>query len=439
MCAMSGRVRALMPALSLLLGSVLSAQYFVPGPLIPELNPAGTSNFSPTVSTDELYMVFSSTRPGGAGGYDLYDTSRPAIGAPWSPPVNLAALNSISDDYEPNLSIDGLTLFFISTRAGGIGPSDIYVSTRPTTAAPWGPPANLGAPLNAVGIAHDDPYLTEDQLTLFFTATGVGGADVWSATRPAIGLPFGAAAVFAPASGTSFDHSPAVEGNGGVVFFSSTRPGGTTGSSDFYMVTLDPVTSTYSAPVGIAGLNTIDWDSNMSIGRTTGTVFVSQFVGANSSIVQVFNTDPPVTIPTSPTIATEPHAIAAPARTVWRRSYSSSITVPTVTLREWRPAASGAAGRIDALLVSFFLQTPSLPASLVFPGSTGDIFLAGSVVTLTLTIVPPATVAGVQSATLAVPPVPAFAGLVLHLQGADLDIAPSLLQMSQPASLLLTP
>src|SRR5262245_60339170 len=159
MCAMSGRVRALMPALAVLLGPVLSAQYFVPGPPIPELNPAGTSNFSPTVSTDELYMVFASRRPGGAGGYDLYDTSRPSVLAPWSPPVNLAALNSTSDDHEPNLSIDGLTLLFASARAGGIGRSDIYVSTRPTTAAPWGPPANLGAPINAPFSVNDDPYL----------------------------------------------------------------------------------------------------------------------------------------------------------------------------------------------------------------------------------------------------------------------------------------
>src|SRR5262249_34657547 len=135
----------------------------------------------------------------------------------------------------------------------------------------------------------------------------------------------------------------------------------------------------------------------------------------------------------------EPHAIASPARTIWRRSYSSRLVVPTVTVDEWRPAASGPAGRLDGMLVTFTLLTPSIPASLLLAGSLGDIFLTGSVVTLTLTVLPPATVAGVQSATIAVPPVPAFAGLLLHLQGADLDIATSVLQMSQPASLLLVP
>ena len=438
MSAMLSRARSA-PLLSLVFASALSAQYFVPGPPIPELNAAGTSNWSPTLSTDELYLVFASSRPGGFGGYDLYESSRPSVLAPWSPPVNLGVLNSTSDDYEPNLSIDGLTLFFVSTRAGGIGPSDIYVSTRPTTAAPWSPPANLGAPVNAAGIVNDDPYLTENQLTLFFTATGVGGADVWSATRPAVALPFGAPAVFAPASSTSFDHSPAVEGNGDVLFFSSTRPGGTSGSTDFYMITRDPVTTLYSAPLGIASLNTIDWDSNLSIGRTTGSIYVSQWVGGTASIVRVFNTQPPVTIPANGTIAALPVTITAPPRVIWRRTYSSSITVPSVSLGEWRPAASGASGRIDVLLTSFVLNSPSIPASFILPGSLGDVFLGSPAVTLTLSVVPPATMAGVQNATLVIPPVPAFVGLVLHLQGADLDLASSVLQMSQPASLLLTP
>jgi len=433
------RARAAAPLLPFLVASTLSAQYFTPGPPIPELNLAGTSNWSPTVSSDELYMIFTSNRPGGLGGYDLYETSRASRFVPWSAPVALAVLNSTADDWEPNLSIDGLTLHFVSVRTGGIGTSDIYVSTRATTTSPWGAPVNLGSPVNAAGITNDDPYLTENQLMLFFTATGAGLADIWTATRTAINQPFGAPVVFAPASGPSYDHSAAVEGNGDVVFFSSTRPGGTTGSSDFYMTTRDPVTNTYSAPVGMAELNTTDWDSNMSIGRTSGTVFVSQWVGASASIVQFFSTQAPVTIATNPTIAAEPHTITAPPRVIWRRSYSSSITVPSVTLSEWRPTASGAAGRIDALLTSFVLNSPSFPASTILPGSLGDVFLGSPAVTLTLSIVPPATVANVQTATLVVPPVPAYIGLVLHVQGADLDLASSVLRMSQPASVRLVP
>jgi hypothetical protein len=279
MSAMPAR-HAFLPLLAAFFPSVLAAQFYVAGPPIPELNLAGSSNFSPTVSTDELYMVFASTRAGGSGGYDLYETSRASVVVPWSPPVNIAVLNSINDDYEPNLAIDGLTLLFVSTRAGGIGTSDIYVSTRPTTSSPWGPPANLGGPINVAGNVNDDPYLSENQLTLYYTHTST--SDVWSATRPAIGQPFGAPGPFAPMNSTAFDHSPAVEGNGDLLFFASTRTGGTTGSSDFYMITRDPVTSLYSAPLGIATLNTVDWDSNLSIGRTTGTLFISQFVGINS-------------------------------------------------------------------------------------------------------------------------------------------------------------
>ncbi|MBP7734536.1 MAG: OmpA family protein [Spirochaetes bacterium] len=53
-------------------------------------NPINTEycEFGPVILADNLTLIFSSTRPGGSGGYDLYKTERTESGG-WSKPVNL--------------------------------------------------------------------------------------------------------------------------------------------------------------------------------------------------------------------------------------------------------------------------------------------------------------------------------------------------------------
>lgn len=259
-------------AVALACAATLHAQnaYFTADAPITELNMPGTNSFSPTLSEDELYMVFASDRPGGLGGYDLYETQRPDVDALWGPPQNLVQLNSTGADYEPNLSYDGLELYFVSTRPGGIGPSDIYRSQRPAVGAPWGPPQNIGSPVNQAGVFNDDPFLAQNGLRMFYTSSlGAGGADIYVTQRPAIGAPWGPPQVFAPAASAQFDHSPVVDGSGDTVWFSSTRPGGAAGSSDWWMTYRDPVTGTYAPAVPIPDLCTTDWDSNgWHAGRT---------------------------------------------------------------------------------------------------------------------------------------------------------------------------
>src|SRR3989440_167247 len=84
-----------------------------------------------TVRVDGKELMFWSTRPGGLGGADLWLSTRQTVHDSWSPPVNLPApLNSSSDDVTPSLSFDGRTLIFASNRPGGSGGNDIYMSTR---------------------------------------------------------------------------------------------------------------------------------------------------------------------------------------------------------------------------------------------------------------------------------------------------------------------
>jgi hypothetical protein len=85
-------------------------------------------------------------------------------------PVNLGPMvNSSSFDQKPCISADGLSLYFASDRPGGYDEAidDIWLSTRPTTDDPWGPPENLGPVVNSeVGEFH--PSISGDELELYF-------------------------------------------------------------------------------------------------------------------------------------------------------------------------------------------------------------------------------------------------------------------------------
>ncbi len=74
----------------------------------------GASDSSPTASADETEIFFSSDRPGGRGGRDIYYATRPDRFSDFSAPTNLGELfNGVDDDTHPALSTDGRTLYFV--------------------------------------------------------------------------------------------------------------------------------------------------------------------------------------------------------------------------------------------------------------------------------------------------------------------------------------
>ena len=108
---------------------------------------------TPCISPDGLSLYFASTRPGGVGFHDLWVATRTSTTDEWSEPVHLgSAINSWADDYGPSISSDGLTLYFRSNRSGGRGQGDIWVSTRSSKDATWPAAVNAGFPMmfNAV-------------------------------------------------------------------------------------------------------------------------------------------------------------------------------------------------------------------------------------------------------------------------------------------------
>lgn len=78
-----------------------------------ELDSSGAEE-DPSVTADRLVVVWSSDRPG-TGDHDLWTATRPSPRAPFDPPEELVGLNSAVFEGSPELSPDGLTLFFRRT------------------------------------------------------------------------------------------------------------------------------------------------------------------------------------------------------------------------------------------------------------------------------------------------------------------------------------
>jgi outer membrane protein OmpA-like peptidoglycan-associated protein len=102
-----------------------------------------------------MKIIFSSNRPGGYGGEDLYIVERNPFGE-WGVPSNLGpAINTPLTELSPFLGQDGKTLYFASNGHPGFGETDIFKSVFDE--GKWSAPVNLGRPLNTEG---SDRYFT---------------------------------------------------------------------------------------------------------------------------------------------------------------------------------------------------------------------------------------------------------------------------------------
>jgi hypothetical protein len=102
------------------------------GPVVfvTELNLAGFNEQAASLRHDAKEIFFFSNRPGGQGGIDIWTSTRQNANDSWSPPANVVSLNTPAFDGTPNLSFDGLTMLLGSSRPGGFGGNDIYITTR---------------------------------------------------------------------------------------------------------------------------------------------------------------------------------------------------------------------------------------------------------------------------------------------------------------------
>ena len=125
------------------------------------------------ISQDGQLLVFTGCNyPEGQGSCDLYFSIKTNTG--WSEAQNLGpVVNTDFWESSPSLSPDKKDLYFASSRAGGYGGRDIWV-THHLPNGKWGRPENLGPTINTGG-DESCPFIHADNQTLYFNSNGHTG------------------------------------------------------------------------------------------------------------------------------------------------------------------------------------------------------------------------------------------------------------------------
>ena len=214
---------------------------------------------------DGLAIYFSSNRPGGLGSQDIWVTRRVSVDSRWEAPVNIGPpVNSPENDFAPNVSIDGHLLFWASSRPGGHGAPDLYMSRRdnPNDDHGWGEPVNLGPGANTADFEQAPNYhqnAEEGGGNLYFNRgdATLNLADLYYVGVSRDGVAHGPAVFVAELNMVGANEQAAsLRHDGKEVFFFSNRLGGE-GLTDIWTSTRQNANDAWSAPVNLgAPVNT---------------------------------------------------------------------------------------------------------------------------------------------------------------------------------------
>jgi hypothetical protein len=130
------------------------------------------------LSPDGESMIIYRTAAGLVSG-DLFET-RKQDGLWQVPALMTDQINSAAHEPSASIAPDGHEIYFTSDRPGGFGGRDLY-RIRRLPNGEWSMPLNLGPTVNTP-YDEDAPFLHSDGVTLFFSSTGhntMGGYDIF--------------------------------------------------------------------------------------------------------------------------------------------------------------------------------------------------------------------------------------------------------------------
>ncbi|NPA67269.1 MAG: hypothetical protein GXO50_01540 [Chlorobi bacterium] len=160
----------------------------------------------------------------------------------WSKPVKLGAnINTEDRETHASMSADGKYLYFTSDRPGGFGGLDIYVSEKMKNGI-WGPPRNLGEGVNTK-YNEEGPFIHPDGKTLYFSSKGhenLGGYDIFKSEKTQFGTWTKAENIGYPINTVGDDvfYTPTADGQ--HAYYSSKRSPESE-DNDIFLITLDSV------------------------------------------------------------------------------------------------------------------------------------------------------------------------------------------------------
>ncbi|MFL5753629.1 MAG: hypothetical protein ACJ76F_09495 [Bacteroidia bacterium] len=197
---------------------------------IPNIN---TSGHDATISISHDGSKLFIYRNINAGNGDIYVSH--LNGTEWTTPEKVKGINSNHWEGSVCLSPDEKTIYFSSERPGGFGGRDIYYATLLPDGA-WGNVKNMGGEINT-SLDEDAPFVHSDGKTLFFSSNGhntIGGYDIFRSDlkNAKWGKPYN---VGKPVNTPQDDKFYVVSSDGERGYYSSEKGSGL-GQQDIYMV-----------------------------------------------------------------------------------------------------------------------------------------------------------------------------------------------------------
>jgi len=239
--------------------------------------------FSPSISADGLSLYFLSDRPGGVGWLDIWVATRETIDGPWGEPVNLGpTINTPISEWGVSISYDGLSLYFDTSETGLMSINDLWIVTRATTDDDWNHPVSLGATVNRSMTDDFSPSISSDGLSLYFTSCpargGHGGYDLWVATRGTTDSDWRSPVNLGPmVNSAHLDGTPGISADGRALFFVSRRPDGY-GSDDIWVTMRETTDAPWEDAVNLGSIiNSAESESWPNVSADGSTLFFNAY------------------------------------------------------------------------------------------------------------------------------------------------------------------
>jgi len=191
------------------------------------------------ISPDGNYLFFTICGAEfGYGSCDIYWSKREGDG--WSEPKNCGPkVNTRYWESQPSMAADGKTIYFTSNRPGGYGGMDLW-KTEMISEGVFTDPVNLG---NVINTPYDElsPFIHFDQKTFYFSSDGhlgMGGRDLFYSKMQSDGNWNKPVNLGYPINSYQDESGIFINAQGNVAYFASNRPGGF-GGLDIYCFELE--------------------------------------------------------------------------------------------------------------------------------------------------------------------------------------------------------
>jgi hypothetical protein len=203
----------------------------------------------PSISDDGHLLFFFSTRGGGHGGSDIYVSYRAdrKNDLAWEAPVNLCPhVNTAADESGSEYVAGarrGFASLYFNRRSAPVATADFDIYSVPITRD--GLPRKPAAPISEVNTPGSDfaPEVSSDgrELILSRGPALLGANDLWVSTRRRVHDPWSTPENLGPPVNTAFnDRQASLSDHDRTLIYASTRPHGF-GSDDFWMSTRTPI------------------------------------------------------------------------------------------------------------------------------------------------------------------------------------------------------